>query len=169
MIVNETFAKHFFGNENPIGRRVGTKEGVYEWEIVGVVKNSKYTGLREGPIPMIYVPARPGQWASRAVVHLRTFGNPVALASGLQERLHDVDKTAAIFDVHTVQEELNRSLLRERLVGTVTGLFGGLALALAVIGLYGLTSYGVARRTREFGIRIAIGARTGSTVGLVVS
>ncbi len=169
MVVNETFAKHFFGGENPIGRRVGTKEGVYEWEILGVVKNSKYTGLREGPIAMIYVPARPGPWASRTVVHLRTSGNPAALASALRRKIHDVDKTAAIFDVHTVQEEVNRSLLRERLVGTVTGLFGGLALSLAAIGLYGLTSYGVARRTREFGIRIAIGARTGSIVGLVVS
>jgi len=71
--------------------------------------------------------------------------------------------------MHTVQEEVNRSLLRERLVGTVAGLFGGLALVLAAIGLYGLTSYGVVRRTREFGIRIAIGAGTESIVGLVVS
>ena len=169
MIVNETFAKHFFRGENPIGRRVGTKEGVYEWEIIGVVKNSKYTGLREGPIPMIYVPSRPGPWASRTVVHLRTSGNPAALASALRERIQDLDRTAAIFNVHTVQEEINQSLLRERLVGTVTGLFGGLALVLAAIGLYGLTSYGVVRRTREFGIRIAIGARTGTIVGLVVS
>jgi putative ABC transport system permease protein len=139
MVVNETFAKYFFGSENPIGRRVGTKEGLYQWEIIGVVKNSKYTALREGPIRMIYVPARPGPWASRTVVDLRTSGNVAAL------------------------------VLRERLVGTVTGLFGGLALVLAAIGLYGLTSYGVARRTREFGIRIAIGARTGSIVGLVVN
>ena len=168
MVVNETFAKYFFGTENPIGRRVGTKEGVYQWEIIGVVKNSKYTGLREGPIRMIYVPSRPGPWASRTVVHLRTAGNPAALASALRRKIQDLDKTAAIFDVHTVQEEIDRSLLRERLVGTVTGLFGGLALALAAIGLYGLTSYGVVRRTREFGIRIAIGARTGSIVGLVV-
>jgi len=169
MVVNETFAKDFFGGENPIGRRVGTKEGVYQWEIIGVVKNSKYTGLREGPVRMIYVPARPGPWASQTVVHLRTFGNPAALASALRQKIQDLDKTAAIFNLHTVQEEVDRSLLRERLVGTVTGLFGGLALALAAIGLYGLTSYGVVRRTREFGIRIAIGARTGSIVGLVVS
>jgi len=169
MVVNETFAKYFFGSENPIGRRVGTKEGLYQWEIIGVVKNSKYTGLREGPIRMIYVPARPGPWASRTVVHLRTSGNAVALTSSLRQKIQDLDKTAAIYDLQTVQEEVDRSLLRERLVGTVTGLFGGLALVLAAIGLYGLTSYGVARRTREFGIRIAIGARPGSIVGLVVS
>jgi predicted permease len=169
MVVNETFAKDFFGGANPIGRRVGTTEGVYQWEIIGVVKNSKYTGLREGPVRMIYVPARPGPWASHTVVHLRTYGNPAALASALRQKVQDLDKTAAIFNLHTVQEEVDRSLLRERLVGTVTGLFGGLALALAAIGLYGLTSYGAVRRTREFGIRIAIGATTGSIVGLVVS
>jgi predicted permease len=168
MVVNETFAKYFFDGENPIGRRVGTKEGVYPWEIIGVVKNSKYTGLREGPMRMIYVPARPGPWASRTVVHLRTAGNPAALASALRRKIQDLDKTAAIYNLQTVQEEVDRSLLRERLVGTVTGIFGALALALAAIGLYGLTSYGVARRTREFGIRIAIGARPGSIVGLVV-
>jgi predicted permease len=169
MVVNETFAKDFFNGENPIGRRVGTKEGVYDWEIVGLVKNSKYTGLREGPIPMIYVPERPGPWASRTVVHLRTSGNPTALASALRQKIQELDKTAAIYNVHTVQEEIDRSLLRERLVGTVAGLFGGLALALAAIGLYGLTSYGVARRTREFGIRIAIGARKASILRLVVN
>jgi len=99
---------------------------------------------------------------------LRTSGNPETLASALRQKIRELDKTAAIFNLHTVQEEVDRSLLRDRLVGTITGLFGGLALALAAIGLYGLMSYGVAQRTREFGIRIAIGARTGSIVGLVV-
>ena len=77
---------------------MGTKEGVYQWEIIGVVKNSKYTGLREGPVRMIYVPARPGPWASRTVVHLRTSGDAAALASALRQKVQDLDKTAAIFD-----------------------------------------------------------------------
>ena len=140
MVVNETFAKYFFGSENPIGRRVGTKEGLYQWEIIGVVKNSKYTALREGPIRMIYVPARPGPWASRTVVDLRTSGNVAAFAAA----------RAAGRDGYRVVWRAGM-------------------LPLAAIGLYGLTSYGVARRAREFGIRIAIGARTGSIVGLVVN
>ncbi len=168
MVVNDTFARYYFGGENPIGKRVGTKEGVYPWEIVGVVKDSKYSGLREGPSRMIYVPTRPGPWASRTVIHLRTSGDVSALASALRKKIHDVDKTAAVFDVHTIQAEIDRSLLQDRLLGTITGLFGGLALALAAVGLYGLMSYGVARRTREFGIRIAVGARTKSIVVLVV-
>jgi predicted permease len=168
MVVNETFARHFFGNDSPIGRRVGTTEGVYRWEIIGVVKDSKYSGLREGALDMLYVPSRPGPWASRTVVHLRTAGNPAALAAALRRKVHDLDASATIYDLHTVEEEMDRSLLRERLVGTITGIFGGLALLLSAIGLYGLISYGVERRTREFGIRIAVGARASSIVGLVL-
>ena len=168
MVVNETFARRYFGNENPVGRRVGTSEGVYQWEIVGVVKDSKYTALGEEPVRMMYVPEMPGPWASRTVVHLRTAGDATALTSALRRKVHELDPAATIFDVHSVADELDRSLLRERLVGTLTGLFGGLALALAAIGLYGLMSYGVARRTREFGIRIAVGARSGSILSLIV-
>src|SRR5206468_8927636 len=111
-----------------------TKEGAYNWEIIGVVKDSKYTGLRDDQVRMIYVPARPGPWASRTVVHLRTSGNPAALAAALRQKVHDLDKSATVFNVHTVQEELERSLLSERLVGMITGLFGGVALLLAAIG-----------------------------------
>jgi predicted permease len=168
MVVNETFARHFFGRNNPVGRRLGMKEGVYDWEIIGVVKDSKYTGLREEPTRMMYVPARPGPWASRTVVHLRTSGNPAALVSALRQNVHELDKTATISNVHTVQEELERSVSRERLLGTITSLFGALALLLAVIGLYGLVAYGVARRTREFAIRIAVGAKAGGIVRLVL-
>jgi predicted permease len=168
MVVNETFARHFFGHDNPVGRTLGMKEGVYDWEIIGVVKDSKYTGLREEPIRMMYVPARPGPWVSRTIVHLRTSGNPSALASALRQKVHELDKSATIFNVHPVQEELERSVSRERLLGTITSLFGALALLLAVIGLYGLVAYGVARRTREFAIRIAVGAKAGGIVRLVL-
>jgi predicted permease len=168
MVVNETFARHFFGGENPVGRRVGVKDGDYRWEIVGVVKDGKYSGLREDPMRMIYVPARPGPWASRTVVHLRAAGNAGAIAAELRQKVHELDKAAIVFKVRPVEEELNGSLLRERLMGAITGLFGGLALLLAAIGLYGLMAYGVARRAREFGIRMAVGANGGRITGLVI-
>ena len=168
LVVNETFARHFFRGENPIGRRVGLADGVYDYEIIGVVKDGKYTGLREESLRMVYVPFRPGPWASHMVVHLRTASDPAGLPSQLRERVRALDASATVFDVHTVRDEIDRSLLRERLLGTITSLFGGLALLLAAIGLYGTMSYGVARRTREFGIRVAIGAGTGTILRLVL-
>lgn len=117
---------------------------------------------------MVYVPYRPGPWASRMVVHLRTASEPAALASTLREKVRTIDPTVPVFDVHTVQDDLDRSLLRERLVGTLTTLFGALALLLAAIGLYGTMSHGVARRTREFGICLAVGARATDILRLVL-
>ena len=85
MVVNETFARHYFADENPVGRRVGLADGVYDYEIVAVVKDGKYTGLREDPLRMVYVPYRPGPWASHMVVHLRTRSDLPALAAALRQ------------------------------------------------------------------------------------
>jgi predicted permease len=169
MIVNETFARDFFPGENPIGRRVGKAVGIYDWEIVGVVKDSRYSGLREGATRMLYVPYTPGPWASHTVVHVRTAGATSGIAAAIRQVVHKLDKDAPVYNVHTVQEEMDGSLLRERLMGSITGLFGGLALSLAAVGLYGLMAYGVSRRTREFGIRMAVGASAASIVRLVLS
>ena len=168
MIVNETFARHYFGKDNPIGRRVGLSQGVYDVEIVGVAKDVKYTGLREGSIRMVYVPHRPGPWGSSITVHLRTAGDPLALASSLRQKVSEIMPQAPVSNIRTVEDEVGRSLLRERLVATITTLFGGLALVLAAIGLYGVLSYGVTQRTRELGIRIAIGATTDRILWLVL-
>jgi putative ABC transport system permease protein len=147
---------------------VGLSEGVYDVEIVGVVRDSRYTGVREDRVRAVYVPFRPGPWASTVTIHLRTAGDPLALASAVRTVVRQIDPHTSVSNIRTVDDEIGRSLLRERLVATITTLFGGLALILAVVGLYGVLSYGVAQRTRELGIRVAIGATTGSIQWLVL-
>jgi predicted permease len=168
MIVSETFARHYFGNENPVGRYVGLRPGVFDVEIVGVARDAKARGLRVEPLRMVYVPFRPGPWGSRAVVHLRTSGDVGSIAAALRDTVARFDRGLPVFDVRTVEQEIDRSLLRERLVATMTALFGGVALTLAAIGLYGVLSFAVTRRTREFGIRIAVGAGATSILTLVL-
>jgi predicted permease len=168
LIVNETFARHYFGAESPVGRMVGLDRNTFDVEIVGVVKDTKYTGLREGPIRMVYVPYRPGPWGAGFALHVRTAADAMALAPAVRQTIAAVDRTATVHNVRTAEEDIGRSVLRERLVATVTGAFGGLALLLAAVGLFGVLSYGVTERTREFGIRIAIGAGAGRILGLVL-
>jgi predicted permease len=168
MIVNETFARHYFGDVNPVGRRVGLAPGQFEIEIVGVVKDGKYTGLREQPVRMMYVPQRERVGPSQTTVLVRTAGDPLAFAPTLRQKASELDRRAIVHDVATVQDQIDRSLLRERLVATISGLFGALALLLAAMGLYGVLSYGTERRTREFGIRIAVGAEGRSILRMVL-
>jgi len=169
MVVNERFAKHYFEGQNPVGRVIGTSEGKYDIEIIGVVQDGKYSGLREGLSRMMYLPfPAPSIVGSTMVLHVRSVSSPAGLAGAIRQKVHQLDSGVPVDDVHTVEQEIDRSLSRERLVGTVSGMFGALALVVAAIGLYGMTAYGVSQRTREFGIRTAIGAQPASLVSLVL-
>ena len=168
MIVNETFARHYFGGANPIGRHIGLAPGVFDVEIIGVAKDGKYTGLREAPIRMMYVPHQDRVGTSQTTVLIRSAGDPLALAPALRQAAAGVDRLAIVDDIRTVEGQVERLLRRERLVATISSLFGALALLLAALGLYGVLSDGVAQRTREFGIRIAVGAASHSILGMVL-
>ena len=98
---------NYFGTENPIGRRVGTRKDVFDWEIVGVVKDAKYTGLREEPLRMAFVPLRTGPWASSMVLHVRSAAGAAGLAASIRATVQKLDRAVPIFDVHTVRDEID--------------------------------------------------------------
>ena len=172
-IVNQTLARTFFPGQNPIGRyfRTESVSGKPESpiQIVGVVKDSKYESLREQTYATAFFPIAqitPGDDGTENF-ELRTGVRPSALASAVQGAVAGVNKEASL-DFHTLAEQVDDSLVEERLLALLSGFFGALALLLAMIGLYGTLGYLVNRRHTEFGVRLALGADPGSIVRLVM-
>jgi predicted permease len=169
-VVNQVFGKRFFGRENPIGQRVRDGDRVYE--IIGVVKNTKSRTLGEDPRPVLYrslaqdISGDPS--AEGYTVIARFAGDPGALANAMHGQIHSVAPSLAIFDAKTIEEHLKDALFLPRLAGALFGTFGFLGLGLASVGLYGVISHWVSRRTREIGIRLAVGARAGEVQRLVI-
>jgi predicted permease len=167
-IVNQTFARHFFGDADPIGRHVGLGAAARTMmEIVGVAADAKYVDLREEDRPMLYVPFMQYDQNLRSL-EVRTTGAPGAVAGALREQLAAVDRRVAIVGATTLDAQIDASIAAERLIARLSATFGLLALALAAVGLYGLTAYMTAQRTSEIGIRIALGGRRRDVRWLIV-
>jgi predicted permease len=169
-IVTEAFVERLFKNENPIGQRV-TGGGV-TYQIVGVVKNIRSRTVGEEFRPVLFRSleqsiAGDPSFVGYAVL-ARAAGSPGALAAAVRREIHALDPTLAVYDTQTMEEHLRNALFLPRLAGTLFGVFGVVGLLLAAIGLYGVMSYSVSRRTREIGIRLALGARTGEVRRLIV-
>ena len=170
VIVNQTLAKTFFPGKNPIGARFGGSGpgGVAraDYEIVGVVSDAKYRSLREPVPPTVYYPAVDGFYPGFNL-HVRTRQRPEAMIAPVREVLRSLDPEMPIVEVRTLREEVEASLWQERLLAWLSTIFGGIAALLASIGLYGALDYAVKCRTREIGVRMALGARPARIAGLL--
>jgi predicted permease len=169
VVINETAARTYFApGENPIGKRFGNAiERRTEVEIVGVVRDVKYNSLRDAAPPTLYFPLRQ-RWLHGVTFEVRTAVDPSTLANAVRAAVRDVDPNVPVTNTTTQAEQVEGRLAQEKLFARAYLLFGALALALASIGLFGLMSYSVARRTNEIGIRMALGARRGDVVALVL-
>jgi predicted permease len=167
-VINETAARTFFPNQDPIGKRFTTSPGGKEFiEVIGVVRDAKYSSVREPAPPTMYDSYMQSPRAS-AFLTLRTDGPPSMVTPAVRQAIRDVDPNLPIVTIATQMEAIERRFSQERLFAQAYALFGGIALLLASVGLFGLMSYNVARRTPELGIRMALGAARGRVLGMVM-
>jgi predicted permease len=171
VLVNQAFANQYFPNQNPVGWHMGNAQKDEpppgpqpDYLIVGIVGDTKYSRLRRDIAPTMYLPLV----GKSAHFELRTAGDPTALAKQVRAIVAQADNNLPLFGVRTQSQQIEQALYQERLMSRLSSFFASLALILACIGLYGLLSYEVARRTRELGIRMALGAQRRELMRLVV-
>jgi macrolide transport system ATP-binding/permease protein len=165
-VVDETMAAQFWGGVDPVGRRVQVKG---RWmQIVGVARNARYRNLLETPRPFFYVALRQNYSAATAL-QIRTAQGPAALAPSLVREIHALDANVAPSELITMREQVERTTAPQRISVTILVVFGGLAVVLAAIGLYGVMAATVSQSSRELALRMALGARASDLLGLVLS
>jgi putative ABC transport system permease protein len=171
-VINESFAREYFAGRDPIGQRFGLVDDMEpvspDIEVIGVIPDRKYRDLRETPPAQAYFPYLEGVHFRFMNIYLRTQADPRQIENELRERMRQFDPHVPVVGLQTMNEQIGFSLRTERLVASLSGVFGGLATLLAVIGLYGVMAYVVMRRTREIGIRIALGALRSNVIAMVM-
>jgi predicted permease len=170
VVVDELFARHFFPNQNPLGRRFGffgSKENDH-YEIVGMVRATLYNNLRSNPAPAVYAPYVPGELRGAIHFAIRASIDSGRLAAEVRKAVASIDPAVPLTEFHTQTALIDRMLRTERLLAFLSGAFGFVALTLAAIGIGGLLAYSVARRTNEIGVRMALGAASGDVIRMVL-
>jgi predicted permease len=170
-IVNERFARRYFGGVNPIGRHIGNggdPGARLDIEVVGVVKDTRYESMREEVPYEVYLPYRQLSFVQGMTAYLRAQGDPAGLFPTLRQVVREVDSNVPVYRLRTLEQQVDKSLVTERMLAMLATVFGCLATVLAAVGLYGVMAYMVARRTREIGIRMALGASRASVMRMVL-
>ncbi|HXA07385.1 MAG TPA: ABC transporter permease [Bryobacteraceae bacterium] len=165
-IVNQTFVRQYFGGENPLGRHLGFGDA-NDIVIVGVVPDGKYKDVREKTPELVYRPFEQNL-DQPMTLQAREVGNPAKVTAAIRREVQAADANVPIYNVRTLEAQLDESLSQERLVATLSSWFGVFALLLASIGLYGVLAYSVTRRTNEIGLRMALGAERGGVIWMVL-
>jgi predicted permease len=165
-IVNRTMMMRYWGSQDPIGRRLQVQGRSVR--VVGVAADSKYESMRETPMPFFYVPLRQ-DFVKAPDLNIRTTQPLGSVLTAVVHEVHALDPNLALYEMITLQEQVNRSTSPQLVAVTLVSILGGLALLLASVGLYGVMSYAVAQSTRELELRMALGANTANLLRLVLS
>ena len=169
-VVSDLFARTFFGDREPIGRKIQIGEDRLDVEIVGVAATARYGGLKGDIPPVVYVayPQATYSTVQKMTYALSTAGDPLAHAGEVRRVVHDTDSRVPVSDIRTQAADIEQTINQEIVFARLCSAFAVLALSIACVGLYATLAYAVARRTREIGLRLALGARPGAVIGMML-
>ena len=168
VIVSETMADRLWPNQRAVGRSIREGKDGRHFEVIGVARDVKHRMMNEEPGSYLYRPFRPSEFSARVTVVVRTHGNPLQVAGPVQDEIAALDRDLAAVSVKTMTKRMEMPLWPSRTAAGFSSICGILAVMLATLGLFGVTSYAIGQRTREFGIRAALGASPRSMMGLVI-